>query len=387
MNALWRTFFVSLGLLTILVLSAYYVISLPKFQKKLIEDRLPKGSSIHAVQITKESIELTDLSLSLPNGTVVQIGSLHSRFSIWSALFERTIFLRKIKLDELNIKLPDSEPSLQPYFNSQESRSKNLSSIYFTLSRVLRFVEKGDWRFDVDPTQVSGVLTDATGNSHIFNLTATEVALGTETIVRANLDFGSKKTIQDGLKNYELIINLVFAQMKEGGFHQIRLESLIECTSASDDILLSFAHDLNLSLKSRGEIININFEPLKFWKQVAEIRPTILTLAIRTMHTMLKQGSPNLTYMKNLSTGSAPVTKHQMNMMRSTGAQNVWNIYGSTECIPPVLMTQTDQFDFKDTPYYLEYNDSLIVDGFDTDDVFENNLCLGRSNLNNTWKS
>ena len=44
----------------------------------------------------------------------------------------------------------------------------------------------------------------------------------------------------------------------------------------------------------------------------------------------------------------------------------------STECIK-VLMTQTDQFDFKDTPYYLEYNDSLIVDGFDTDDVFENN--------------
>jgi len=205
-KALWRTFFVFLGLLTILVLSVYYVVSLPKFQKKLIEDSLPKGSSIHAVQITKESIELTDLSLSLPNGTVVQIGSLHSRFSIWSALFERTIFLRNIKLDELNIILPESEPSWQPYFNSQESRSKNLSSIYFTLSRVLRFVEKGDWRFDVDPTQVSGVLTDATGNSHIFNLTATEVALGTETIVRANLDFGSKKTIQDGLKNYDLIL-------------------------------------------------------------------------------------------------------------------------------------------------------------------------------------
>ena len=69
---------------------------------------------------------------------------------------------------------------------------------------------------------------------------------------------------------------------------------------------------------------------------------------------MLRQGSPNLTFMKNLSTGSAPVTKHQMNMMRSTGAQNVWNIYGSSECIPPVLMTETEKFDFRDTPYYLE---------------------------------
>ena len=135
------------------------------------------------------------------------------------------------------------------------------------------------------------------------------------------------------------------------------------------------------------EVININFEPLKFWNQVKEIKPTDLTLAIRTMHTMLKQGSPNLTYMKNLSTGSAPVTKHQMNMMRSTGAQNVWNIYGSSECIPPVLMTETEEFDFRDTPYYLEYSDSLIVDGYDTFDKFEDGKCLERSNLNETWKS
>ena len=135
------------------------------------------------------------------------------------------------------------------------------------------------------------------------------------------------------------------------------------------------------------EVVNINFEPLKFWKQVKLIRPTILTLAIRTMHTMLKQGSPNLTYMRHLCTGSAPVTKHQMNMMRSTGAQNCWNIYGSTECIPPVVMTQGLEFNFNDSPYYLEYDKSLIVDGFDTDDVFEDGKCLGREYLNKTWKS
>jgi len=135
------------------------------------------------------------------------------------------------------------------------------------------------------------------------------------------------------------------------------------------------------------EIININFEPLKFWKQVEEIRPTILTMAIRTMDTMIRHGKPNLSFLRNLSTGSAPVTKHQMNMMKNTGAKNVWNIYGSTECIPPVMMTQTDQFDFKDTPYYLEYSNTLIVDGYDTDDIFKNNQCLGRESTNETWKS
>lgn len=135
------------------------------------------------------------------------------------------------------------------------------------------------------------------------------------------------------------------------------------------------------------EMISIHFEPLKFWKQVKEIKPTTLTLAIGTMHTMLKRGSPNLTEMKNLSTGSAPVTKHQMNMMRSTGAQNCWNIYGSTECIPPVMMVQGLEFDMNESPYNLEYKESLIVDGFDTQDIFVDNQCQGREITNKTWKS
>jgi len=138
---------------------------------------------------------------------------------------------------------------------------------------------------------------------------------------------------------------------------------------------------------SNCEVININFEPKKFWKQVDEIRPTVLTLAVRTMNTMLKLETPNLTFMKNLCTGSAPVTEHHLSMMKKTGAQNLWNIYGSSECIPPVMMTQGVCFDFKDTPYYLEYDQSLIVDGFDTEDIFIDNQCLSRPNLNETWKS
>ena len=42
---------------------------------------------------------------------------------------------------------------------------------------------------------------------------------------------------------------------------------------------------------------------------------------------------------------------------------------------------------FRDTPYYLEYSDSLIVDGYDTFDKFEDGKCLERPNLNETWKS
>ena len=135
------------------------------------------------------------------------------------------------------------------------------------------------------------------------------------------------------------------------------------------------------------EVINVKMEPFKFWNLVEEIKPTILTLAIGTFRTLIKRKRPNLEYVKNLSTGSAPITEWDIQQMQLTEAKNIWNIYGSTENIPPVMMSNNTQFDFKDTPYYLEYQDSLIVDNFDTEDKFEHNQCIGRLIENKTWKS
>ena len=135
------------------------------------------------------------------------------------------------------------------------------------------------------------------------------------------------------------------------------------------------------------ELVNIKMEPFRFWEIVEEIKPTAMTLAIGTLRTLLKRKTPDLSFIKNFATGSAPVTAHDLNQMKFTGAKHIWNIYGSTECIPPVMISNNSDFNFKDTPYYLEYDETLIVDGFDTEDIFENNQCLGRTNLNKTWKS
>ena len=112
-----------------------------------------------------------------------------------------------------------------------------------------------------------------------------------------------------------------------------------------------------------------------------------MTLAIGTLRTLMRRKTPDLSFVKNFATGSAPVTTHDLNQMKFTGAKNIWNIYGSTECIPPVMMSNDTSFNFKKSPYYLEYDETLIVDGFDTEDIFKNNECLGRTNLHETWKS
>ena len=135
------------------------------------------------------------------------------------------------------------------------------------------------------------------------------------------------------------------------------------------------------------EVVNVKMDPFKFWNVVEEVRPTVLTLAIGTFRTLYKRKKPNLDFIRNFSTGSAPITDLDIQQMKSTGAKNIWNIYGSTESIPPVMMSNNTEFNFKDTPYYLEYHDSLIVDGFDTEDKFEYNRCIGRLIQKKTWKS
>jgi len=135
------------------------------------------------------------------------------------------------------------------------------------------------------------------------------------------------------------------------------------------------------------EIVNVRMNPLKFWDVVEEVKPTVLTLAIGTWRTLVKRKKPNLEFVRNLCSGSAPVTDEDISLMKSTGAEHVWNIYGSTESIPPVMISNDAVFNFKESPYYLEYDNTLWVDGVDTEDKFEYNRCVGRQLVNETWKA
>ena len=139
------------------------------------------------------------------------------------------------------------------------------------------------------------------------------------------------------------------------------------------------------------EIVNIKMEPLKFWDVVEEVKPTVLTLAVGTWRILVKRRKPNLEFVKNFSTGSAPVTDEDISLMKATGAEKIWNIYGSTECIPPVMMSNNSIFNFQESPYYLEHEDTLFVDGVDTGDTFDLDTgeFLTRSTQikNDTWKS
>ena len=144
------------------------------------------------------------------------------------------------------------------------------------------------------------------------------------------------------------------------------------------------------SIWTGARVVNVPFELRTFWDTVDEVRPTIMTLAVRTMRALFKMHHPDLSYLRHFATGSAPVEIDEITLMKETCAQNVWNIYGSTECIPPVFLSNDHWFGF-DSPYTIEwYGDinrrSLKVDGVETGDLFYNGFCMEREE-NKTWKN
>jgi len=139
---------------------------------------------------------------------------------------------------------------------------------------------------------------------------------------------------------------------------------------------------------SSCELVNINFKPFTFWDLVNEIRPTILTMAIGTIRTLFKLKIPQLTYVRNFSTGSSRIYEKDIFDMKKTKAQNIWNIYGSSECIPPVLMSKNQFFYDTESVYDVSIlNEKIIVNNSNTQDIMKNNEILEREIKNKTWKN
>jgi len=69
MKTLLRLFLVLLigGLVTLL--GAYFILTNPGVQKRIIEGKLPEGSSLKSVRVTMNHLSLTELVLEQPDGT------------------------------------------------------------------------------------------------------------------------------------------------------------------------------------------------------------------------------------------------------------------------------------------------------------------------------
>lgn len=259
MKTLFRIFLVLLILVILAVGLAYLAITRPAIQKKLVESRLPAGSSIQYVKITFGSIELTDLKLQLADGTTAKLDSLRSEYSPLAAIFDDTIELRGLTVDGLVVKLPEmaaptttgdlptaSDPTSST--KAESSTAKTTSEDHSAPTEALYALSEIGLLFDIDRIDLNGSLIDASRNRYLLDLNSDRIAPGLETTLEATLKLESKQALQGGLKDFSSDIRLIFTQKPSGGFDQVRAESITSGNDASGGKLLSISQALDLSI-------------------------------------------------------------------------------------------------------------------------------------------
>lgn len=269
MKTLFRFCLVLLLVGSIALVAGYFLITNAGFQKRLIESKLPEGSSIRSVHITTGTLELSELVLALVDGTRVRVAAVETTFKPLAALFDNTIELGVLEVDGLRVDLPAAvvaapsgetapqvtspkQPSGKPADVKVEDAAKPWESIYQ--------IGNLDWLFDVEQINLNGKLKDAAGTVYAFTVSSGAIRPGLATSMEASLQLVSSEPIQSGLKGFDSEAKLTFLQKQTGGFESLRLESHTSGKDARGASVLTVTQVLELSIKGFDQTADLTVQ-------------------------------------------------------------------------------------------------------------------------------
>ena len=104
----------------------------------------------------------------------------------------------------------------------------------------------------------------------------------------------------------------------------------------------------------------------------------------------MKLNDLKMSWKPQLLTGSAPITDQDILNLHNVGCSTVWNVYGSTEYPPPILIAKDDtSFDLQGMKF-TDQNE-LLINGEKTGDIFDLNtgkfLKRTTDEIGKTWKN
>lgn len=276
MKKLFRLFLVLAVLFVLLVGVGLFIITRPGVQKKLVESRLPEGSSIGSVRITTGSLELSELKLALPDGTHVRVAMLDTEFDPLAAYFDHTIKLGALNVDGLIVDIPQTliqspspatPPSRVPDMTSSGGQSTAAAPPAVEAPVVedsgspmdiLYAIGEFDWLIDIDTIQLNGELRDGAGSTYSMDLNSVAIRPGQESTIETSLKLNAREPLHAGLTKFEASSRLFLKQNIDGGFEQVRLESLTSASDQKDANLLTVSQELDLSIQSFEERGSVN---------------------------------------------------------------------------------------------------------------------------------
>lgn len=295
MKTLLKIFALLCLICALALVGGYFLLTSSGFQKRMIEKRLPEGSSLDSVKVTLDSASLKGLVLALPDGTRVKLESLDTRMSPLAAVFDRTIELGVLHVNGLLVDVPTAlipssdevqppaapdggdatppatgRPDADPGQPAAGRPSDPLEGIY-ALGDL-------DWLFDIEGIDVDGQIRDVAGNRFSFELDAEPIKPGQRSRVNGKASLVSGESMQAGLKSFEARLGIEFNQLADGGFDEIQVDSELSGADASAERLLAATSRLRLKIDGFRETAEAGLKLEADVPQPARILPELGSL-------------------------------------------------------------------------------------------------------------
>lgn len=330
----------TLFLLCLIVLGiAYFTVTRPAFQKRIIEAQLPEGSTLEHVQVTPSNLVLRGVDVRMPDGSRVQIGRMESGFSPLAAIFDKTIRLSGLDVESLIVQVPKASDAGPPSAGESSGRGEPIdpgaiktappsavTSPAGAPTDALYALGRLEWLLDIDSINLDGTIIDARENRFSFNITSGEIAPGLETELDASIELASKEALEGGLQNFASQARLQFKQNTTGGFESLSLDSNTSGSNASGENLLSASQTLSLQVDASGENAQLTLaanldlpEPGVFLPEMDTLRGFILQaeLTADAKGSVLTLNQANL----DLSAGGEPIAKVNLEQALTLGGE------------------------------------------------------------------
>lgn len=269
MKTLFRICLICFVLIIIILGVGYLILTNAGFQKRMLEGKLPAGSSIKHVHVTPSALKLSELILVLADGTRVKVEEVDTSFSPFAALFDNTIQIEALEVDGLLVELPTTQKGVTRVTNGTvatggnervavvEPRSNQASQSPWESINAISNLE---WLLDIGTIQLNGKIKDAEGTTYAFDIKSGAIRPSAETVVDASLQLISNDSIQSGLKEFDSKAVLRFTQKSYGGFEQVNLESKTSGKDVSGAEILSVSNEIDLAFDGFEETASVNID-------------------------------------------------------------------------------------------------------------------------------
>lgn len=267
------------ALVCLLIGAGYFYLTNPGVQQRFADRILAEAGSVESVRITFSEIDLRRLKLRADDATMVTVDRLRADFSLFAALFGKTIKARELVVSGLRIDLPDgldtdregvesnaSDPTVAGDFTYSVDSSRPTESTFTYEERseslgLSQFVQI-PWLIDIEKVLLDGCFLDAQGSTHEFECRSTPMQPGSETRFTAEIISRLNEAKASGLACLNTRVEVAVRQKKIGGFDDVavRLKSSGNDSLGAELLTLKQTIDLEVSNGNKEAVVMSNLD-------------------------------------------------------------------------------------------------------------------------------